>query len=133
MSSERMQRETVCFDYMGFLSASCKKHWSFIDAIYGVMPIFGMVIKPQAELEQNPQAQLTALALQVLSTQVSDETNIIRLIRLAEQLGITSLDIQLPYGLEIEQLAVINQQCSMDISLFSAGERLLVQWTGVSC
>lgn len=29
----------VCFDYTEFLAASCKKHWSFVDAIYGVMPI----------------------------------------------------------------------------------------------
>lgn len=37
--------ERVCFDYTHFLSASCKKQWCFIDAIYGVMPIFGLVVK----------------------------------------------------------------------------------------
>ncbi|CAM3561128.1 MULTISPECIES: hypothetical protein [Yersinia] len=127
MSSERIQRETICFDYMKFLSASCKKRWSFVDAIYGVMPIFGMVVKKsQTESEKNPQEQLTALALQVLSTQVSDETNMIRLIRLARQQGIQSLEVQLPYGLDIGQLAAISRQCSPQVALTLNGERLLV-------
>ncbi len=120
------QSEKVCFDYTEFLAASCKKRWSFLDAIYGVMPIFGMVVKTQAELENTPQERLTALALQVLSTQLSDETNIIRLIKLAEQQGITALDIQLPYPLETAQLGEIKQRFPLSMGLSQKGECLSV-------
>lgn len=118
--------EKVCFDYTEFLAASCKKRWSFIDAIYGVMPIFGMVVKSQTEPERTHQERLTALALQVLSTQLSDETNIIRLIRLAEQQGITELDIQLPYPLEAVQLDEIKQKFPLSMKISQQGECLSV-------
>lgn len=122
--------EKVCFDYTEFLAASCKKRWSFIDAIYGVMPIFGMVVKSQTELEKTPQERLTALALQVLSTQLSDETNIVRLIRLAELQGITALDIQLPYALETAQLGEIKQKFPQSMGLSQKGECLSVDILG---
>ncbi|CFQ27706.1 hypothetical protein [Yersinia bercovieri] len=124
------QSEKICFDYTDFLAASCKKRWGFIDAIYGVMPIFGMVVKSKAELEKTPQERLTALALQVLSTQLSDETNIIRLIRLAEQQGITRLDIQLPYPLETTQLGMIKQKFPPTMGLSQQGECLSVDLAG---
>ncbi|CNH54996.1 hypothetical protein [Yersinia pekkanenii] len=120
----------VYFDYTGFLAASCKKRWSFIDAIYGVMPIFGMVVKLQTELEKTPQERLTALALQVLSTQLSDEINIIRLIRLADQQGITVLDIQLPYPLETTQLGKIKQKFPASVGISQKGECLSVDLAG---
>ena len=124
--SVRAHGEKVCFDYTEFLAASCKKRWGFIDAIYGVMPIFGMVVKSQTELERTPQERLTALALQVLSTQLSDETNIIRLIRLAEQQGITELGIQLPYPLEAVQLDEIKQKFPLSMKISQQGECLSV-------
>lgn len=101
--------EKICFDYMDFLSASCRKHWRFVDAIYGVMPIFGMVLKSRVTTSQTRKEQLKELALQVVSTQVSDETNIVRLIDLAQQQGLTVFDIQLPYALEAQQLAAIQK------------------------
>ncbi|MDA5544364.1 MULTISPECIES: hypothetical protein [Yersinia] len=122
--------EKVCFDYTEFLAVSCKKRWSFIDAIYGVMPIFGMVVKSQTASEKTPQERLTALALQVLSTQLSDETNIIRLIRLAEQQGITVLEIQLPYSLETAQLNEIKQKFPLSMRLSQMGECLSVDISG---
>ncbi|MDN0122850.1 hypothetical protein [Yersinia aleksiciae] len=123
--------EKICFDYTDFLAASCKKRWGFIDAIYGVMPIFGMVVKSKTELEKTPQERLTALALQVLSTQLSDETNIIRLIRLAEQQGITLLEVQLPYPLETAQLGMIKQKSPLTMGLSQKGECLFVDLSGV--
>ncbi|MFZ1872634.1 MAG: hypothetical protein WAU54_07640, partial [Chania sp.] len=77
MRNHHARSERVCFDYMDFLSTSCKKQWRFIDAIYGVMPIFGMVLKSGAAGSQTRNEQLKALALQVVSTQLSDEINII--------------------------------------------------------
>lgn len=102
--------EKICFDYMDFLSALCKKHWRFVDAIYGVMPIFGIVLKSRVTTSQMRNEQLKELARQVASTQVHDETNIVRLIELAAQQGLVVFDIQLPYTLKAEQLAVIQKE-----------------------
>lgn len=118
--------EKICFDYMDFLSASCKKHWRFVDAIYGVMPFFGMVLKSQASASQTRKEQLKALALQVVSTQVSDETNIVRLIDLAQQQGLSVFDIKLPYALDKQQLAAIQQECVEGVIISQVGERMSI-------
>lgn len=120
------QGEEFCLDYMQYLSASCKKRWSFIDAIYGVMPIFGIVTKSMAATGHSHQEQLKALALQVLSTQVNDETNIIRLIALADRQGIHRFAIQLPYALENHQLTQIRQEIGAQLCLQQHNDRLLV-------
>ncbi|HHB1427718.1 TPA: hypothetical protein ACOQZT_003480 [Serratia odorifera] len=118
--------EKICFDYMDFLSSSCKKHWRFIDAIYGVMPIFGMVLKSRVATTQTRKEHLKELALQVVSTQVSDETNIIRLIDLAQQQGLAVFDIQLPYALDKNQLAAIQQECAERVVVTQVGERITI-------
>ncbi|CAI0787662.1 Uncharacterised protein [Serratia entomophila] len=118
--------EKICFDYMDFLSASCKKHWRFVDAIYGVMPIFGMVLKSRVTTSQTRKEQLKELALQVVSTQVSDETNIVRLIDLAAQQGLAVFDIQLPYALDAEQMAAIQKECEEGVSIALVGERMTI-------
>lgn len=118
--------EKICFDYMDFLSASCKKHWRFVDAIYGVMPFFGMVLKSQASASQTRKEQLKALALQVVSTQVSDETNIVRLIDLAQQQGLAVFDIKLPYALDKQQLAAIQRECVEGVIISQVGERMSI-------
>jgi len=61
-------RDRICFNYSDFLSASCKKRWSFVDAIYGVLPIFGMVTRKSAHSLQASEDQLKELALQIIST-----------------------------------------------------------------
>ncbi|XBS68192.1 hypothetical protein ABK905_15350 [Acerihabitans sp. KWT182] len=127
-----VQGEQLCFDYTHFLSASCKKRWTFIDAIYGVMPIFGIVTKTPSARANNRQEQFKALALQVLSTQVNDETNIIRLIALAERQGILRFDIRLPYALEKAQLAAIQQEFGEHLSLHQHDERLAIRLTSVT-
>ncbi|CAI0714828.1 hypothetical protein V2T44_03800 [Serratia ficaria] len=118
--------EKICFDYMDFLSASCRKHWRFVDAIYGVMPIFGMVLKSRVTTSQTRKEQLKELALQVVSTQVSDETNIVRLIDLAQQQGLAVFDIQLPYALDAEQLAAIRKECVEGVEIALVGERMTI-------
>jgi len=126
--ASNVHSEIPCFDYMDFLSASCKKQWRFVDAIYGVLPIFGMVLKSRIAESQSEPERLKDLALQVLSTQVSDETNIVRLIDLAHQQGLTAFDILLPYSLDPKQLAVINQQCQHPAQLSQNNERLNIQF-----
>lgn len=119
--------QKAIFDYMEYLSASCKKKWSFVDAIYGVMPFFGMVLKSRSKEENSRQEALRALALQVVSTQVSDETNIVRLIELAEQQNMYSIDINLPYSLTEEQLTAIKVECKHLVQLSQNNDHLLVQ------
>jgi len=131
MSENRLvpdvRSEKASFDYMEYLSASCKKQWSFIDAIYGVMPFFGMVLKSRASQEKSKQERLRSLALQVVSTQVSDETNIVRLIELAEQQGLYTIDINLPYALNDEQLNTIKIECKHLLQLSQHNELLKVK------
>ncbi len=119
--------ETASFNYMEYLSASCKKQWSFLDAIYGVLPFFGMVLRSRTTQEKSKQDTLNALALQVVSTQVSDEINIVRLIELAQQQNIYTVDIHLPYGLTEEQLAAIHLECKHPLDLTQNDEHLAVQ------
>lgn len=126
MRNNHVHGERVCLDYMDFLSASCKKQWRFVDAIYGVMPIFGMVLKSGAAESQTRKEQLKALALQVVSTQLSDETNIIRLIDLARQQQLAVFDIQLPYALDAEQLAAIEKKCANRVVVTQTGERITI-------
>ncbi|WP_225084836.1 hypothetical protein [Pectobacterium colocasium] len=118
--------EQLCLDYTDYLAALCKKRWRFVDAMYGVMPIFGMVTKTARQ--SAPKERLKGLALQVLSTQVSDETNIIRLITLARQQGLNVFDIQLPYSLTNEQLSAISRECDAALDLTLRGERLSVRF-----
>ncbi|KAA8729794.1 hypothetical protein [Ewingella americana] len=131
MSDNRLlpdvRSEKASFDYMEYLSASCKKQWSFIDAIYGVLPFFGMVLRSRTSQEKSKQERLRSLALQVVSTQVSDETNIVRLIELAEQQGLYSVDINLPYALNDEQLNTIKKECKHRLQLLQSNDQLRVE------
>lgn len=120
--------ERICIDYTDYLAALCKKHWRFIDAIYGVWPFFGMVTKtPLSRQKVSFKDRLKMLAMQVLSTQVSDEINIARLIELARQQGLQTFDIQLPYPLTNEQLGVIDDECHDSLALTQQDECLSVR------
>ncbi|MEG3113391.1 MULTISPECIES: hypothetical protein [Pantoea] len=118
--------DRICFNYSDFLSASCKKRWSFVDAIYGVLPIFGMVTRKSAHSLQATDEHLKELALQIISTQVSDEINIARLITLAEQQHINRFDIQLPYPLSEQQLDSIQQEYRKPVDLTQQVDLLCV-------
>lgn len=116
----------ICLNYIDFLAASCKKRWRFVDAIYGVMPIFGMVTKNSPDLPGVPSERLKALALQIISTQVSDEINIARLITLAEQQHIERFEILLPYPLSERQLETIREEYVKPLSLKQDDDRLTI-------
>ncbi|MCX8956018.1 hypothetical protein [Erwinia psidii] len=121
-----VNNENICLNYTDFLSASCKKRWSFVDAIYGVMPIFGMVTRNSPDLPGATSERLKVLALQIISTQVSDEINIARLITLAEQHHITRFDILLPYALSDLQLDVIRKEYGHPLKLSQYDDILTV-------
>lgn len=103
--------EKICIDYTAYLGALCRKRWRFTDALYGVLPVFGMVTKATGQPQIGHNDRLHELAMQVLSTQASDETNLARLIALAQQQGVAELDIRLPYALSGEQLQAIDSAC----------------------
>ncbi|WP_034950937.1 hypothetical protein [Erwinia oleae] len=119
--------EAICLNYTDFLAASCKKRWSFVDAIYGVMPVFGMVTRSAPDLPRSPSERLKVLALQIISTQLSDETNIVRLITLAAQQHVEQFDILLPYPLSEPQLEAIREEYVKPLKLEQQNERLRVQ------
>ncbi len=124
--------DCICLNYIDFLSASCKKRWGFVDAIYGVMPIFGMVTKNSPDLPGVPSERLKALALQIISTQVSDEINIARLITLAEQQHIEQFDILLPYPLSEQQLKTIRLEYVKPLHLEQHDDRLIINMPALS-
>ncbi|MCG8707872.1 hypothetical protein JHU04_001069 [Brenneria sp. 4F2] len=125
--------EKICLDYTDYLAALCNKHWRFIDAIYGVWPFFGMVTKiPLSRQKISFKDGLKMLAMQVLSTQVSDEINIVRLIELARQQGLNRFDIRLPYSLTNEQLGVIDEESHDALALSQQDECLSVQIVTIS-
>lgn len=107
----------VSFDYCQCLASTCKKHWKFIDAIYGVLPLFGMVLRKGACNSINSNELFQELALQVISPQVSDEVNISRLIILANQQQIKRFDITLPYPLTAQQLGKIKEEYAKPVQL----------------
>ena len=90
------------------------------------MPIFGMVTRKSAHRLQGSDDPLKELALQIISTQVSDEINIARLITLAEQQKISRFDIQLPYPLSAEQLDAIHHEYSRPLNLTQQDDLLCV-------
>ncbi|NLS43439.1 hypothetical protein EXD76_03800 [BEV proteobacterium] len=123
--------EALRIDYTEYLAALCNKHWSFIDAMYGVLPIIGIVTKAASTRQVAPQEQMKMLAMQVLSTQVNDETNLTRLIALAQQQKLTALNIVLPYPLTSQQLVTIREACAASTMVSQRNECLRVQITPV--
>lgn len=118
--------DPICLNYIDFLSASCKKQWRFVDAIYGVIPFFGMITRKPADMPLPSAERLKALALQIISTQVSDEINIVRLITLARQQQIEHFDILLPYLFSQQQLEVIRQEYARPLAIDQHDDRLSV-------
>ncbi|MCG7498798.1 transporter [Vibrio sp. Of7-15] len=124
------ESDNVVFDYTAFLSASCKKQWTFSEAMKSFLPVFGVAWNAAVHSDLTPHERLWDKALKVLSTQVSDESNLIRLLRLARSEGIYDLEIQLPYALDDSQLTTIMSKSQTDICLDSLeGETLKVHLT----
>ena len=120
---------SISFNYSSLLSASCKKKWRFVDAIYGVLPIFGVVTRKSAHNKLETVEYFKELALQIISTQVSDEMNIARLLILAEQQNIKDFTIQLPYSLSDHQIALIYSEYRKSVSLHQENDFLHVHFS----
>lgn len=104
------------FDYSSFLVNSSKQKWTFAQALKSVIPAFGVAWNASVHDSRSSSEKLQDEALQVLSSHIKDESNIIRLIRLARLEGITDLEIKLPYMLDEEQINYILANTFTDIS-----------------
>lgn len=104
------------FDYSLFLINSSNLKWTFSQALKSLIPTFGTVWNASAHDLTPTQERLRLEALQVLSSHINDESNIIRLIRLARIEGIRDLKIKLPYTLDDEQILYILDNTHTEIS-----------------
>ena len=68
------------FDYSSFLVNSSKQKWTFSQALKSIIPTFGTVWNASVHDARPLSERLQAEALQVLSSHINDESNIIRLI-----------------------------------------------------
>ena len=90
--------------------------WTFSQALKSLILTFGTVWNASAHDLTPTQERLRLEALQVLSSHINDESNIIRLIRLARIEGIRDLKIKLPYTLDDEQILYILDNTHTEIS-----------------
>ncbi|KLV07316.1 hypothetical protein ABT56_06685 [Photobacterium aquae] len=124
-SVELLNDESVVFNYTTFLSASCKKRVTLVDALKTLIPAFEISWSSSMPNGMSGSEKLQLQALKVLSTSVSDTNNIIRLLRLARAEHIDELIIRLPYALDEEQLSEIETRaCTKIIQLDADGEEL---------
>ncbi len=93
----------IVFDYTTFLGATCKKKWTFLEAMQSFAPVFGMLWKDSVNDLMSKEDPLWEQALTSLSAQNSDEANLVRLVKLARVQGIGKLTLKMPYELDVEQ------------------------------
>lgn len=106
---------SVVFDYTHFLCDSQQAKWTFFDVFRSLLPTFNAVLQHQAEEGLSVSDKLKSKAANVLSFQVTDAVNLIRLIELAKRESISQLDVLMPYQLDNEQLAQIRAQTQATI------------------
>lgn len=113
---EFSNNSNVVFNYTSFLSASCKQQLTLVDALKALIPLFE-VTRTSAIHDSGLSAseKLQQQALKVLSTNISDTNNLIRLLRLARAGHIDEIMIQLPYSLDESQLVEIEVKAACKI------------------
>lgn len=93
----------VVFDYTSFLGECSDHHWTFIE-------VFGLHWFGDDKQAKDVGQMLWESAMHKMSTQHSDEDNIIELIRLAKKLKIGRLKLIMPYELLVDQVQNIEDQ-----------------------
>ncbi|PSW18249.1 hypothetical protein C9I98_17905 [Photobacterium sanctipauli] len=124
-SVEFSEDRSVVFDYTTFLSASCKQKVTFVDALKALIPAFEVSWTSSMPNGMTESEKLQMQALRVLSTNISDVNNIIRLLRLARAEHIDELVIQLPYALEDDQLVQIETRAMCKVIILDDHEEML--------
>ncbi|WED28156.1 transporter [Vibrio sp. DW001] len=123
---EKQETISAVFDYTSFLGASCKKKWTFIEAIGFFSPIFGTVWKSNIDEARKPEDRLWDQAFNNLSAQSSDESNLISLVNLAKHEGIKELRLMMPYELDEIQIEKIIKHTNAQVKHITQDE-LFVQ------
>lgn len=104
---EKQETISATFDYTSFLGASCRKKWTLGEIFTSIAPIFASAWLSTVDDMREPEDRLWQQAFKTLSAQSSDETNLIRLFRLAKSEGIDELKLSMPYELDEKQLSII--------------------------
>ncbi|MDB1123945.1 transporter [Vibrio algarum] len=123
---EKQETISVVFDYTSFLGASCKKKWTFIEAFGSFAPIFSTVWKSNIDDARKPDDRLWDKAINNLSAQSSDESNLISLVNLAKREGIEELRLMMPYELDETQIETIVEHTNAQIR-HSAQDEFLIR------
>ncbi len=93
----------IVFDYTNFLGECSDHHWTFVE-------VFGLHWFSDNDKAKDVGQKLWESAMHKMSTQHSDEDNIIELIRLAKKLNIATLKLIMPYELPRDQVQKIEDQ-----------------------
>ena len=112
---EKQQSVPVIFDYTAFLGASSSKKWTFFEVFKSIAPVFSVAWNENVMESRDPEERLWQQAMNELSTQDSDERNLIRLFEIAKDEGIGELKLMMPYDLDNEQLKLISKQAKAHI------------------
>ncbi|CAE6897101.1 hypothetical protein ACOMICROBIO_FLGHMIGD_01224 [Vibrio sp. B1FLJ16] len=111
----QQQKTCIEFDYTSFLGATASKKWTFADALDTIAPIFGLMWKNNLAELSKPEDRLWQAALKDLSSGHSDESNLLKLTRLAKHEGIDELRVAMPYSLDAKQIEYIESRGHLKI------------------
>ncbi len=112
---ENHLKNSVEFDYTSFLGATCRKQWTFLEALTTITPVFATLWTESVKEQSLPEDRLWEAALKSMSSRRSDESNLVTLLELAKLEGIEELKVVMPYSLEPDQIAYIQKQSEMVI------------------
>ncbi|MEL7290703.1 MAG: transporter [Pseudomonadota bacterium] len=122
---EHLGKTSVVFDYTSFLGASCSKKWTFLEAMSTFAPIFSLAWKNTIKESTNVEDRLWQQAMNSLSANRSDESNILTLLELARFEGVEELKLVMPYELDSEQLERMRSKSGVMISPLTQDELMI--------
>ncbi|SKA43589.1 hypothetical protein [Photobacterium toruni] len=91
-----------------------------------LIPSFEVIINTTENNNLSYAEQLETKALKVLSSNASDTNNLILLVDLAKQEGITQLIVYMPYSLDEQQLAELNHRIEGTIEFVKGNSEYLL-------
>ncbi|NVD06854.1 transporter [Vibrio sp. JPW-9-11-11] len=122
---EHLGKTSVVFDYTSFLGASCSKKWTFLEAMSTFAPIFSLAWKNTIKESTTVEDRLWQQAMNSLSANRSDESNILTLLELARFEGVEELKLVMPYELDNEQLERMRSKSGVNISSLTQDELMI--------
>ncbi|MHC6527597.1 MULTISPECIES: transporter [unclassified Vibrio] len=123
---DHIEHVSVNFDYTSFLGASCDKKWTFLEAMSTFAPIFSVVWREATDNFHSPEDRLWDAALRRLSTNRSDESNLITLFEIAKGQGIERIKLVMPYSLDRDQIVKIESRSHVRIAGQQGDEIVIV-------